>query len=542
MINANETMIPDFLLEQNNHSEKSNNKINAADTIPPEGYNEDSGEPLRIDPGATIAGSYILNSSLSSNGKQAEIFLAKKWGKNYVVKVYKNGWHQNAKIKEYLLSVNHPNIAPVIECGDYNGNYFEIYEYYDQGTLEEEHTLSVQTISKIVIPSINEGLKELHKNGILHCDIKPSNLFYSNNKDRIIIGDCGISGLTNNKGNMIDSFRGTPEYAPPVRSHMWIAEYSPAYDYGAFGLVICRLVLGYSLFEGCSEEAIAKAWSEGIKLPSAISGRIEVLIKGLINPNESERWTYNDVKRWCEGEYMRPKGRGFYSARQRKSKEKRPLVFGRFDNDILKVSDLKQLAKAIRCHWEQATRVIKRNELLDFLRQFLDEKPEIVNKAQILAREHDIDAAVFKLLCLLDPDSDDICFCGEVYINLSDYIAHLYSGDITARKFLASGLLIFYLREQNANKHQVDKLEQLIKTEGADNMSAIATICYAIQSKRSIEVFGTTVNNLEDLIKAISNLTIEQISRLIEMDSFSAWLFSIGYDREVKILSEIGAD
>lgn len=541
MINSNETMVPDYLLEQNKNGNTIKH-INSADTIPPDGYNEDLDEPLKIDAGATIAGSYILNSSLSNEGKQAEIFLAKKWGKNYVVKVYKNGWHQNARIKDYLLNVNHPNIAPVIECGDYNGNYFEIYEYYNQGTLEDESTLSVQSISKIIVPSINEGLRELHKNGILHCDIKPSNLFYSNDKDRIIIGDCGISGFTNNKGSMIDSFRGTPEYAPPVRSHMWIAEYSSAYDYGAFGLVICRLVLGYSLFDGCSEEAIAKAWSDGIKLPSAISGRIETLIKGLINPNENERWNYNEVKRWCEGEYMRPKGRGFYSTRHRRNKEKRPLVFGRFENEILKVSSLNQLAKAIRSHWEQATRVIKRNELIDFLRQFIDEKPDIVSEVQVLAREHDVDAAVFKLLCLLDTDSEDICFCGEVYINLSDYIAHLYSGDITARKFLASGLLIYYLREQNANKHQVDKLEQLIKSEGANNMSAIATICYAIQSKRSIEVFGATVKSLEDLIKAIADKPIEQISSLIEMDSFSAWLFSIGYDREVKIMAEIGAD
>ena len=541
MINANETMIPDYLMEQN-HSNNSTRKINSADTIPPDGYKEDANEPLRIDAGATIAGSYILNSSLSNEGKQAEIFLAKKWGKNYVVKVYKNGWHQNAKIKDYLLSVNHPNIAAIVECGDYNGNYFEIYEYYNQGTLEDIDSLSVQHISKIIIPSINEGLRELHRNGILHCDIKPSNLFYSNDKERIIIGDCGISGFTNNKGSMIDSFRGTPEYPPLVKSHMWIAQYSPEYDYGAFGLVLCRLVLGYSLFDGCSEEAIAKAWSDGIKLPSSISGRIETLIKGLINPNENERWNYTEVKRWCEGEYMRPKGRGFYNARQRRSKEKRPLVFGRFENEVLKVSSLSQLAKAIRSHWEQATHVIKRNELLDFLRQFIDEKPDIVSKAQVLAREHDVDAAVFKLLCLLDTDAEDICFCGEVYINLSDYIAHLYSADITARKFLASGLLIYYLREQNANKHQVDKLEQLIKSEGVNNMSAISTICYAIQSKRSIEVFGSSVNNLEELITAIAEKPIEQISSLVEMDSFSAWLFSIGYDREVKIMAEIGAD
>ena len=541
MINSNETMIPDFLMESKN-KDNSANRINASDTIPPKGYKEETADSLKIDAGATIAGSYVLNTALSSGGKQAELFLAKRWGKTYVVKIYKNGWHPTLKIKDYLLNTTHPNIAPVIECGDYNGNYFEIFDYYSQGTLEETDCLSIPHISSVIVPSVNEGLRELHKNGIVHCDIKPSNLFYDNNRERVLLGDCGISGFVNASGSMMDTFRGTPEYAPPVRSHMWIAEYTPAYDYGAFGLVICRLVLGHSLFEGCSEDIIARAWSDGIKLPSQITGRIETLIKGLINPVESERWSYTDVKRWCEGEYMRPKGIGYYSVRQRKKAEKKPLIFGKFDNDVIKVTNLEQLAKAIRNHWEQATRVIKRNELLDFLRQFLDEKPDIVKNMQVLSREYDVDAAVFKLLCLLDEESEDICFCGEVYVNLSDYIARLYAGDITAKKFISSGLLVYYLRGLNANKHQVDKLEQLIKTEGVDNTSAIATICYAIQSKKSIEIFGKEVNSLEELIKAISGKSIEQISALIETDSFCAWMFSIGYDREIKTMNEIGVD
>lgn len=489
----------------------------------------------------TIADSMIVSSLLSNSGKQSIVYLAKKWGKTFVVKLYKNGWHQNSKIKNYLLNVNHPNIASIIDSGEYNGSYYEVYDYYNEGTLEDTNIFSLPHITNVIIPSINEGLKELHKNGIVHCDIKPGNLFYGEEKNRVIIGDCGISGFANAAGNMIDTFRGTPEYAPPVRSVMWAAEYTPAYDYGAFGLVLCRLILGHSLFEGVSTEAIAKAWANGIKLPSQISGRIEVLIKGLINPNENERWSYNEVKRWSEGEYMRPVRNSFIRRRIR-NKEKNPLVFGKFNNDILKVNTLSQLSKAIRTHWDQATRVIKRSELIDFLRQFHDEKPDLLTKVQKLALYQDLDVAVFKLLSYLEPDESTICFCGDVYLNMSDYIARLSAGDMIAKKFLSSGLLIYYLREQNANKQQVDRLEQLIKNKGVEDMAAISTICFAIQNKKSIDFNGQEIKNMDDLIIVFSSKSLQQISQFIETDSFKAWLFSRGFEKESRKMNDIGDD
>ena len=63
----------------------------------------------------------------------------------------------------------------------------------------EAGALPINYIQNVIVPSINEGLHELHINGIVHCDIKPSNLFFSDDKDRIIIGDCGISGYINDE-------------------------------------------------------------------------------------------------------------------------------------------------------------------------------------------------------------------------------------------------------------------------------------------------------------------------------------------------------
>ena len=442
--------------------------INAGETIPPEAANH-SGQNIALSAGESIADSYIINSLMNKQGKQSSVFLAKKWGKPYVIKIYHNGWRPSTQMQSFLLNVRHPNIAHVIESGDHEGYYYEIYEYYSEGTLEEAGDLPIGHIQDVLVPSINEGLHELHKNGIIHCDIKPSNLFYSDQGNRIVIGDCGISGYTNSNGKLIDAIRGTPEYAPPVKSLLWNATISSAYDYGSFGLVLCKAVLGHSLFAGMSLEEIALAWENGIELPSQISGRIGVLIKGLINENENERWGYIQVKRWCEGEYMRPVNRSLYARPNKEEKQKKPLIFGRFDGQMISVSTMHQLAKAVERHWAQASRIVKRRELVEFVRQF---DKDIAEKIRELALYQDSDAAVYKLLMYISDDPKRIFYCGKEYGTLSKYSERLSSGkDELAKQFLASGLLVFYLRQNDYEKAQVDKLEALIKRNGCDDMA-----------------------------------------------------------------------
>lgn len=522
MINAAETQPPKAQLS----------KINAAETIPPHIAGSNT---INFLSGETVADSFVINSLMEKQGKQSNVYLAKKWGKNYVVKVYKNGWKPSEKMQAFLTSVSHPNIAHVVECGIHNGNYYEIYDYYASGTLEEAKELSNAHIQNVIVPSINEGLHELHRNGIVHCDIKPSNLFYNNEGNRILIGDCGISGYTNSNGKLVDGMRGTPEYAPRVKSLLWSASMSPSYDYGSFGLVLCKAILGHSIFAGMSVEEIARAWENGIELPSKISGRLLVLIKGLINEDEDQRWGYQQVKRWCEGEYMRPANRSIY-ARPKKNQNNRPLIFGHFDGEVLTVNSLHQLAIAIKEHWNQATKVIKRRELVEFVRQYDSNLADEVRKLSLL---QDADSAVFRLLQNID-DEEEIRYCDKKYASLSDYVECLASGcDEYAKRFLASGLLVFYLRKKDYDKTQVDRLEQLIQRNGCNDMTAISTICFALQGKKSIEIFGTDVGSLNKLVQTISSRSIVDICKLLEDDRFIAWINRLGYEREMKRLKEV---
>ena len=522
MINASETQPPKY---------SSNSLINAGETIAPVAATQS----VVLLAGESIADSYVINSVLDKQGKQSNVYLAKKWGKSYVVKIYHDGWHPSTQIQSFLMSVRHPNIAHVIECGNHNGCYYEIYEYYSEGTLEDAGPLSSAHIQKVIVPSINEGLHELHRNGIIHCDIKPSNLFYADDGEKVVIGDCGISGYTNSNGKLIDAVRGTPEYAPRVKALLWSAAMSPSYDYGAFGLVLCKAVLGHSIFEGMTVEEISRAWDDGLELPSQISGRIGTLIKGLLNENEDERWGYTQVKRWCEGEYMRPANRNLYS-RAKKDKQIKPFIFGRFEGQTVSVTTEHQLEQAIRNHWTQAKNIVKRRELVDFIRQFDD---SLTEKIRALAKDHDADAAVYKLLMYIGDDPKQIFYCGKDFGTLGNYVNQLATGnDELAKRFLSTGLLVFYLRNNDYDQRQVDKVEQLVRKNSSFDMPAISTICYTLQGRKSVDVFGISVDSLDALVPVLSKCSVSEINKLLQSSQFIAWINHLGYEKEMRKMRE----
>lgn len=525
MINAAETQPPKTQIGE---------KVNAGDTISPGSAAQSAlCSVLRV--GESVGDGYIIDCLMDKQGKQSNVYLARKCGKTYVIKIYYDKWRPSNQIQSFLTSVYHPNIAHVIECGDYNGYYYEIYEHFAEGTLEEVGALSSTHIQNVIVPSINEGLHELHTNGILHSDIKPSNLFYTNGCNQVVIGDCGISSFVNSDGKLIDTVRGTPEYSPRVKTLLGSAVMSPAYDYGSFGLVLCRVVLGYSIFEGMSVEEISRAWENGLELPSQIRGRLGDLINGLLNEEEEQRWGYGQVKRWCEGEYLSIVNRNIY-AKRKKENQNKPLIFGRFDGQTISVVTLHQLEQAIRKYWTQATRVIKRRELIDFVRQF---DRSLTDKIMELMLCQDTDAAVYKLLLYIGDNSQRIFYCGKEYESLADYVKQLSTGrDEIAKKFLSTGLLVFYLRYNEYQKSQVDQLEAFIRRNGSNDMASISTICLALQGEKTIDLFGMSVESLDEVIPVLGKCSVEEIDELLCNDKFIAWLNRMGYEEEMRKMKE----
>ena len=79
--------------------------------------------------------------------------------------------------------LSHPNIVSMYDVGYDQGYHYIVMEYVEGETLKEyivrHKRLSIDNAVKFTI-AIAEGLEHAHAMGIVHCDIKPHNVFYSN--------------------------------------------------------------------------------------------------------------------------------------------------------------------------------------------------------------------------------------------------------------------------------------------------------------------------------------------------------------------------
>ncbi|CAK80352.1 unnamed protein product (macronuclear) [Paramecium tetraurelia] len=99
---------------------------------------------------------------------------------------------------------------------------------------------------------ITLGLAFLHKNKVLHRDIKSMNIFLS--KDQVRIGDLGVAKLLNDQNNFANTMVGTPYYLSPEMCEE--KPYNEKSDIWALGCVIYELCTFKHPFEANSQGAL----------------------------------------------------------------------------------------------------------------------------------------------------------------------------------------------------------------------------------------------------------------------------------------------
>ncbi len=143
----------------------------------------------------------------------------------------------------------HPNVLPIIEADEYDGQIVIVSEYAADGTLGEvldkKGFLPVKKAIEMAIGILN-GLEFLHSRQIIHRDIKPANILLQGEIPRLT--DFGMSrAVSGNSLSMSISINGTPYYMSPEAFNR---KRNKQTDIWSFGVVLYKMLMGKLPFEG----------------------------------------------------------------------------------------------------------------------------------------------------------------------------------------------------------------------------------------------------------------------------------------------------
>jgi serine/threonine protein kinase len=172
--------------------------------------------------------------------------------------------------------VEHDHLVPVLDVGEADGTSYLVAEYVPGGSLEdrlrEEGALPIAEALRIGA-EVATGLDALHRGGLVHRDVKPSNLMLYED-GRAAITDFGLAkGPAYTVLTKPGQVMGTLDYLAPELIRGEAA--TPSTDIYAFGCVVYECITGAPPFAGKSLFEIGTAH---LNLPPPDPGetRVEV--------------------------------------------------------------------------------------------------------------------------------------------------------------------------------------------------------------------------------------------------------------------------
>jgi serine/threonine-protein kinase len=180
-----------------------------------------------------ILGSYVLLEPLGEGG-MGRVFRARNWKLDRIVAIKllrDDQARQPAVIARFqreiraLGRIDHPNIVRAIDADFRPGKLYYVMEFIEGSNLGDyvRHNgpLPVAFACRCIV-QIADALRHAHDLGLIHRDIKPTNLVLSNSGNTVKLLDLGltrcevpVNDSVFNELTHVGSLIGTPDYMPP---------------------------------------------------------------------------------------------------------------------------------------------------------------------------------------------------------------------------------------------------------------------------------------------------------------------------------------
>jgi len=189
--------------------------------------------------------------------------------------------------------LDHPNILPVYDFGEFEGRYYIVMAYMPDGSLKDllrkEGSLDKQRSLKI-FEQICDGMSYAHSQKIIHRDLKPGNILFDS-RGNARISDMGFAKLihSDSSASMSSSGRmvGTPSYMAP---EIWQGKpASSATDVYSLACVLVEMLSGQPLFGGETTPEIMMKHFAPLNLPEDLPEEWKPVLEAALDKNQEER-------------------------------------------------------------------------------------------------------------------------------------------------------------------------------------------------------------------------------------------------------------
>ena len=178
--------------------------------------------------------------------------------------------------------LNHPNIVPVFEADEHEGQAYLVFEYVEGPTLaqalKQQRKRRPQEAVGLVL-GVLEALEVAHQQGLVHRDLKPSNILLGRD-GRARVMDFGIAArATPGRDPGGGLIVGTPGYISPEAARG--ASPLPAMDVFAAGALLGEMLCGHALLqETDARRALQRVQDEDLLLPAETE--VDALLRGIV--------------------------------------------------------------------------------------------------------------------------------------------------------------------------------------------------------------------------------------------------------------------